>query len=105
MRALLSVSDLTGLVAFARGLRELGWELVATDGTRAALISDGVDARSVVVEAPSAARALQAGGWTEVMAQVGEGRVNPYAAARRLIENRDAISALLAAGGTDGNGK
>ncbi len=47
MRALLSVSDLTGLVAFARGLRDLGWELVATDGTRAALRSDGIEARSV----------------------------------------------------------
>jgi GTPase len=52
-----------------------------------------------------AERALAAGREAEVMAQVGEGRVNPYAAARRLIENRDAISALLAAGGTDGNGK
>ncbi len=47
MRALLSVSDLEGLVAFARGLRELGWDLIATDGTRAALKSDGIDARSV----------------------------------------------------------
>ncbi len=51
------------------------------------------------------ARALKAGREPEVMTQVGEGRINPYAAARRLIENRDAISALLAAGGTDGNGK
>ncbi len=47
MRALLSVSDLTGLPAFAAGLRDLGWELFATDGTRAALRSEGVDARSV----------------------------------------------------------
>jgi phosphoribosylaminoimidazolecarboxamide formyltransferase / IMP cyclohydrolase len=47
VRALLSVSDLDGLVAFARGLKELGWELVATDGTRAALASEGIDARSV----------------------------------------------------------
>ena len=47
MRALLSVSDLDGLVAFARGLRDLGWDLVATDGTRAALKSEGIDARSV----------------------------------------------------------
>jgi LAO/AO transport system kinase len=52
-----------------------------------------------------AARALGAGRESEVMAMVGEGRINPYAAARRLIENRDAISALLAAGGTDGNAK
>ena len=47
MRALLSVSDLEGLVTFARGLQGLGWELIATDGTRAALKSEGVDARSV----------------------------------------------------------
>ena len=32
-RALLSVSDKTGLIDFARGLSELGWELVSTGGT------------------------------------------------------------------------
>ena len=47
MRALLSVSDPTGLVPFARGLRELGWDLIATDGTRALLLSEGIEARSV----------------------------------------------------------
>ena len=47
MRALLSVSDLTGLPAFAAGLRELGWELYATDGTRRALKSEGVEALPV----------------------------------------------------------
>src|SRR3989442_5173178 len=47
VRALLSVSDLDGLVAFARGLKDLGWDLIATDGTRAALKSEGIDARSV----------------------------------------------------------
>ena len=47
MRALLSVSDTQGLTEFARGLRELGWELVATDGTRALLTSEGIEARSV----------------------------------------------------------
>ena len=47
MRALLSVSDLEGVAAFARGLRELGWDLVATDGTRAALASEGIEAASV----------------------------------------------------------
>jgi phosphoribosylaminoimidazolecarboxamide formyltransferase/IMP cyclohydrolase len=47
VRALLSVSDLDGLVPFARGLRDLGWDIVATDGTRAALKSEGIDARSV----------------------------------------------------------
>jgi LAO/AO transport system kinase len=52
-----------------------------------------------------AARALKAGREAEVMALVSDGRVNPYAAARRLIENHEAISALLAAGGSDGSGK
>jgi len=47
VRALLSVSDPSGLVPFAHGLRELGWEIVATDGTRALLKSEGIDARSV----------------------------------------------------------
>ena len=35
-RALLSVSDKTGLVELARGLAGLGIELVSTGGTRAA---------------------------------------------------------------------
>jgi len=38
-RALLSVSDKTGLADFARGLVELGWELLSTGGTAAALTS------------------------------------------------------------------
>ena len=33
MRALISVYDKTGLEGFARGLSELGWELVASGGT------------------------------------------------------------------------
>ena len=47
LRALLSVSDRTGLDAFARGLQNLGWELIATDGTRAALAAEGITSRSV----------------------------------------------------------
>src|SRR5438270_4216320 len=47
MRALLSVDDKTGLISLARGLQDLGWELVATDGTRAALAAEGITARSV----------------------------------------------------------
>src|SRR2546426_12122193 len=47
LRALLSVSDRTGLHVFARGLRDLGWELIATDGTRAALAAEGISARSI----------------------------------------------------------
>jgi phosphoribosylaminoimidazolecarboxamide formyltransferase/IMP cyclohydrolase len=47
LRALLSVSDRAGLDAFARGLQDLGWELIATDGTRAALAAEGITSRSV----------------------------------------------------------
>ena len=42
-RALLSVSDKTGLVEFARGLAELGVELVASGGTAEALRAAGLD--------------------------------------------------------------
>ncbi|MGQ9558994.1 MAG: bifunctional phosphoribosylaminoimidazolecarboxamide formyltransferase/IMP cyclohydrolase [Candidatus Oleimicrobiaceae bacterium] len=41
-RALLSVYDKTGLVDFARGLHELGFQLVSTGGTEKALHENGV---------------------------------------------------------------
>ena len=41
MRALLSVYDKTGLDEFARGLAELGVELVASGGTAAYLAEQG----------------------------------------------------------------
>jgi phosphoribosylaminoimidazolecarboxamide formyltransferase/IMP cyclohydrolase len=47
MRALLSVSDKTGLIEFARGLRECGVELIATSSTGKALSEAGIDALSV----------------------------------------------------------
>ena len=47
MRALLSVSDKTGLVEFARGLRECGVDLIATSSTGKALADAGIDALSV----------------------------------------------------------
>lgn len=47
MRALLSVANRTGISEFARELRALGVELVATDGTREHLAADGVEAGSV----------------------------------------------------------
>jgi phosphoribosylaminoimidazolecarboxamide formyltransferase/IMP cyclohydrolase len=46
-RALLSVSDKTGLIDFARGLAELGWELVSTGGTARALREAGLTAADV----------------------------------------------------------
>ena len=47
MRALLGVYDKTGVVDFARGLAELGWELVSTGGTYATLAGAGVPVRRV----------------------------------------------------------
>src|SRR3982750_3406392 len=41
-RALLSVSDKGGLVDFARGLAEMGWELISTGGTAKALRDAGL---------------------------------------------------------------
>src|SRR4029453_14221714 len=41
-RAILSVSDKTGLVEFARGLADRGFELVSTGGTARALAAAGL---------------------------------------------------------------
>ncbi|MGD8279223.1 MAG: hypothetical protein PVH00_14390, partial [Gemmatimonadota bacterium] len=46
-RALLSVSDKTGIAEFAKGLGDLGWELVSTGGTARALRSAGLPVRDV----------------------------------------------------------
>jgi phosphoribosylaminoimidazolecarboxamide formyltransferase/IMP cyclohydrolase len=46
-RALLSVSDKTGIVDFARGLAALGVELLSTGGTATALRDGGLEVRSV----------------------------------------------------------
>jgi phosphoribosylaminoimidazolecarboxamide formyltransferase / IMP cyclohydrolase len=46
-RALLSVSDKRGLVEFARGLADLGVEIVSTGGTARELAEEGIDARAV----------------------------------------------------------
>jgi phosphoribosylaminoimidazolecarboxamide formyltransferase/IMP cyclohydrolase len=46
-RALLSLSDKTGLLDFATGLTALGWELVSTGGTARALREAGVAVRDV----------------------------------------------------------
>ena len=43
MRALLSVYDKSGIVDLARGLSELGWELISSGGTSAALAEAGID--------------------------------------------------------------
>src|ERR687887_686476 len=46
-RALISVSDKTGVVEFARGLVRLGVEVVSTGGTAQALREGGVEVRDV----------------------------------------------------------
>ncbi len=43
-RALISVSDKTGIADFAKGLAELGVEIVSTGGTSSALREAGVEA-------------------------------------------------------------
>jgi phosphoribosylaminoimidazolecarboxamide formyltransferase/IMP cyclohydrolase len=47
MRALLGVADRTGIVELARGLRDSGVDLIATDGTRRALLDAGIEAIAV----------------------------------------------------------
>jgi phosphoribosylaminoimidazolecarboxamide formyltransferase / IMP cyclohydrolase len=47
MRALLSVSDKTGLIEFARGLTEHGYDLVATSSTSRALADAGIEVQQV----------------------------------------------------------
>ena len=47
LRALLGPYDKTGLVDLAAGLREIGVELIATDGTKRALDAAGIPARAV----------------------------------------------------------
>jgi len=46
-RALISVSDKRGIVGFAQGLVELGWEVVSTGGTAATLRKAGVPVTTV----------------------------------------------------------
>ena len=46
-RALISVSDKSGVAEFAQGLARLGIEIVSTGGTAAALTDAGVPVRSV----------------------------------------------------------
>jgi len=46
-RALLSVSDKTGIEEFGKGLVELGWELLSTGGTKARLEAAGIPVTKV----------------------------------------------------------
>jgi phosphoribosylaminoimidazolecarboxamide formyltransferase / IMP cyclohydrolase len=84
-RALLSVSDKTGIVDFARGLQELGIEIVSTGGTARELEQAGLAVRSIT----------DLTGFPEIM----DGRVKTlhpklYAG---LLARRDEPSHMLAA--------
>lgn len=83
-RALLSVSDKTGIVDFARGLIDLGIEIVSTGGTASALADAGIAVRSIT----------DLTGFPEIM----DGRVktlNPklYAALLAVRSNPDHVAA------------
>jgi len=47
MRAIVSVSDKTGIADFAKGLSEVGYELFSTGGTKKALVEAGVTVKGV----------------------------------------------------------
>jgi len=47
MRAIVSVSDKSGVADFARGLRELGIEVFSTGGTKRSLEESGIKVRSI----------------------------------------------------------
>ncbi len=47
MRAIISVSDKSGVTDFAKGLSQLGYEIFSTGGTKKALSDDGVPVKSV----------------------------------------------------------
>lgn len=58
--ALLSVSDRRGLEALGRRLRETGWKILATPGTRAALADAGVEADEIASEVGGRLKTLRA---------------------------------------------
>ncbi len=46
-RALISVSDKSGIIEFARELVQLGYEIISTGGTKKTLQEQGIPVRSV----------------------------------------------------------
>ncbi len=86
-RALLSVSDKTGVVEFARGLTDLGIEIISTGGTALTLSEAGVPARTIA----------ELTGFPEIM----DGRVKTlhpklYASLLAARDNPDHIAAAHA---------
>ena len=60
MQAILSVSDKTGLVNFARGLGDLGVNIFSTGGTKKALEGAGIAVHSVS-DIPTSPKSSMAG--------------------------------------------
>ncbi|MCC9712323.1 bifunctional phosphoribosylaminoimidazolecarboxamide formyltransferase/IMP cyclohydrolase PurH, partial [Streptococcus agalactiae] len=46
-RALISVSDKSGIVDFAKELKNLGWDIISTGGTKVSLDDAGVETISI----------------------------------------------------------
>jgi phosphoribosylaminoimidazolecarboxamide formyltransferase/IMP cyclohydrolase len=46
-RALISVSDKRGVTQFARGLADLGWEIVSTGGTAQVITQAGITVTAI----------------------------------------------------------
>ena len=49
-RALVSVTDKTGVVEFCKGLEECGYEIVSTGGTKKVLLAGGVKAIEILAK-------------------------------------------------------
>lgn len=47
MKALISVSDKTGVVEFATALKNMGWEIIATGGTKKMLLDSGLEVTGI----------------------------------------------------------
>lgn len=47
MKALISVSDKNGVVDFARSLKDMGWEIIATGGTMKMLLDSGLEVTGI----------------------------------------------------------
>ncbi len=47
MKALISVSDKRGVTEFAKSLKEMGWEIIATGGTMKMLLDSGLDVTGI----------------------------------------------------------
>lgn len=49
-RALISVSDKSGIIDFAKELKNLGWDIISTGGTKVALDDAGVETIAIDID-------------------------------------------------------